>query len=77
MSVLFQSTFEHLVEERNSKCRGGFLLWSKDPRIKLGVFLHPCITKFSVDCKGNEMMLMPPDDPGGERSCNCNLYVIK
>ena len=40
-------------------------LWSKDPRIKLGLFLHPSIRKFGVDGKGNELMLMQQQDEFG------------
>jgi hypothetical protein len=49
------TVFEHLVDDRNSQTRGNQLLWSKDPRIKLGVFLHPSISRFNVDAKGNEL----------------------
>lgn len=56
--------FENLSEDRNSRTRNQnpLLLWSKDPRIKLGLFLHPSIRKFSVDGKGNELMLMQQQD---------------
>ena len=40
-------------------------LWSKDPRIKLGIFLHPRITRFNVDSKGNELMLMQQNESEG------------
>ncbi len=59
------SIFEHLLEDRNSRIKRCALFWSKDPRIKLAVFLHPSITKFGVDGKGNEMMLMNPEENGG------------
>ena len=48
------SLFEHLSEDRNSCNRNSYpganqlLIWSKDPRIKLGVFLHPALTKFRL-----------------------------
>lgn len=41
------------------------LLWSKDPRIKLSIFLHPYITRFNVDGKGNELMLMQQNESEG------------
>ena len=41
------------------------LLWSKDPRIKLSIFLHPHITRFNVDGKGNELMLMQQNESEG------------
>ena len=41
------------------------LLWSKDPRIKLGIYLHPHITRFNVDGKGNELMLMQQNENEG------------
>ena len=40
-------------------------LWSKDPRIKLSIFLHPYITRFNVDGKGNELMLMQQNESEG------------
>ena len=43
-------------------------MWSKDPRIKLGLFLHPSIRKFNVDGKGNELMLMQQQDEFGTSS---------
>ena len=51
--------FEHLAEDRNSCTRNHnpLIIWSKDQRIKLGLFLHPSIRKFTVDNKGNELML--------------------
>jgi len=52
ISALPSTVFEQLVEERNSHngvCSQ--LLWSKDPRIKLAVFLHPSISRFNVDAK--------------------------
>ena len=52
ISSLPLSVFEQLVEERNSHngvCSQ--LLWSKDPRIKLAVFLHSSISRFNVDAK--------------------------
>jgi len=57
ISALPSTVFEQLVEERNSHngvCSQ--LLWSKDPRIKLAVFLHPSISRFNVDAKGNELL---------------------
>ena len=42
-----------------------FLLWSKDPRIKLSIFLHPHITRFNIDGKGNELMLMEQNESDG------------
>ena len=51
-SSLPLSVFEELVEERNTHNGAcGQLLWSKDPRIKLAVFLHPSISSFNVDAK--------------------------
>ena len=51
--------FEHLAEDRNSCTRNHnpLIIWSKDQRIKLGLFLPPTIRKFTVDNKGNELML--------------------
>ena len=48
LATLPQSIFQHLSEDRNSTNKNSFqlLIWSKDPRIKLGVFLHPSLTKF-------------------------------
>jgi len=56
--------FEHLAEDRNSCTRNHnpLIIWSKDQRIKLGLFLHPSIRKFTVDNKGNELMLSQPHD---------------
>jgi hypothetical protein len=70
-STLPLVVFEHLAEDRNSpetdrRSRThhytSVLLWSKDPRIKLGLFLHPSIRRFSVDGRGNELMLMQQQD---------------
>ena len=55
-----RSIFELLAEDRNNDFCSQ-LLWSKDPRIKLSVFLHPIITKFNVDAKGNELMQSQDD----------------
>lgn len=44
VSYLPTSVFEQLAEDRNSHLKSP-LLWSKDPRIKLGVFLHPSISR--------------------------------
>ena len=40
-------------------------LWSKDPRIKLSIFLNPHISRFNVDGKGNELMLMQQTESEG------------
>jgi len=57
VSSLPTIVFEQLVEARNShKGVCSQLLWSKDPRIKLAVFLHPSISRFNVDAKGNELL---------------------
>lgn len=65
-----QTIFEHLSEDRNARTRhqNSLVLWSKDPRIKLGLFLHPSIRKFNVDGKGNELMLMQQQDEFGTSS---------
>ena len=59
--------FESLSDDRNARTRhqNSLFLWSKDPRIKLGLFLHPSIRKFGVDGKGNELMLMQQQDDFG------------
>jgi len=64
------TVFEHLAEDRNSRTsnQNSLVLWSKDPRIKLGLFLHPSIRKFNVDGKGNELMLMQSHDDFGSNS---------
>jgi len=56
--------FEHLSDDRNSCTRNHnpLIIWSKDQRIKLGLFLHPSIRKFTVDNKGNELMLSQPHE---------------
>jgi hypothetical protein len=52
LAALPLSVFEQLSEDRNSCTRNNYqganqlLIWSKDPRIKLGVFLHPSLTRF-------------------------------
>ncbi len=63
-TLLPLTVFEHLSEDRNSTTRNHnpLIYWSKDPRIKLGLFLHPSIRKFVVDNKGNELMLSQPHD---------------
>lgn len=67
ITLLPLTVFEHLLEERNSCSRNHnpLLYWSKDPRIKLGLFLHPNIRKFMVDNKGNELMLIQHRDELG------------
>lgn len=77
ITTLPLTVFEQLAEDRNSRKsfssglhgiqshNSNLLLWSKDPRIKLGLFLHPSISKFNVDGKGNELMLMQQQDDFG------------
>ena len=55
------SGISYFGSSHHSQC----LLWSKDPRIKLSIFLHPHITRFNVDGKGNELMLMQQNDSEG------------
>ncbi len=65
VSHLPTTVFEHLVEDRNGmQTRASELLWSKDPRIKLGVLMHPSITRFNVDHKGNELFQTPQHSGG-------------
>ncbi len=58
VSHLPLSTLEDLAEERNNSrlCGSRGVAWNRDARIKLSVFLHPNVTRFSVDTKGNELM---------------------
>lgn len=74
ISMLPLTVFEHLAEDRNSRTRNHnpLFLWSKDPRIKLGLFLHPNIRKFNVDGKGNELMLMQQHDDFGNSNSGVN-----
>ena len=64
ISTLPLTVFQHLADDRNACARthNPLLFWSLDPRIKLGLFLHPSITKFAVDNKGNELMLNQSHD---------------
>ena len=59
VSQLPLTIFEDLSDDRNSQAQSH--LWSKDARIKLAVFLHPVLTRFGVDSKGNELFQTPDD----------------
>lgn len=60
ISFMPLTLFEQLAEDRNSRNRNNnpLFLWSKDPRIKLALFLHPSMRKFTVDGKGNELLFL-------------------
>ena len=78
--TIFENLAEHRNDDRNrprtsrsnnshslfgSNHHNNCWLWSKDPRIKLSIFLHPYITRFNVDGKGNELMLMQQNESEG------------
>jgi hypothetical protein len=57
ISTLPLSLFEQLAEERNvTKSNTPSWSWYGDQRIKLSLFMHPSLTHFGVDSKGNELM---------------------